>query len=113
MFLPQFFKKCLLKKLTVCTTGCVAISYVIDYNSNNIEYCPNNGSLDRYTQNGVLDIFEEVSEGVPARFFLIVVNVVLRLFNPVNNYILSLKHLFLFRCIVIPSYDVAMQIPTF
>jgi hypothetical protein len=85
---PSAIKRSPLKKLTLFTLGFPAISYAIDNNSNNIEYCPNNGSLDRYTQNGVLDIFEEVSEGVPARSFLIVVNVVLRLFNPVNNYIL-------------------------
>ena len=89
MFLPEIFKKSLLKKLTHFTTGCISISHKIDNDSNDIDYCPNNSSLDCYTQNVVLDIFEEVSEVIPARSFLIVVNVVLRLFNPVNNYILE------------------------
>ena len=85
----KFLKSAFLKILTHFTNGCIVISHTIDNNSNNIDYCPNNSSLDRYTQNVVLDIFEEVSEFIPARSFLIVVNVVLRLFNPVNNYILE------------------------
>ena len=84
------YKKCRLKKLTLFTTGFPAISYAIGNNSNDIDYCPNNSSLDRYTQNVVLDIFEEVSEVSPTRSFF-VVNVVYRLFNSAKNYIIKPK----------------------
>ena len=74
------------KELTLFTCICLRISHLIDNDRNDIDYCPNNSSLDCYTQNVVLDIFEEI---FPARSFLIVVNVVLRLFNPAKNYILK------------------------
>ena len=82
--MTEILEKCLLKKLTPFTTGCIGVSHNIENNSNDIDYCPNNSSLDCYTQNVVLDIFEEVSEVSPARSLFFVVNVVLRLFNPVK-----------------------------
>ena len=93
-FLLEILKILPFKKLTLFTFGCIYISQIIEKNSNKIDYCPNNSSLDCYTQNVVLDIFEEVSEVSPARSFLIVVNVVLRLFNSAKNYIIKPKSSF-------------------